>query len=156
MSKGGNRPKHHFVDAGFEGKNPMPRIVTALFKERAKAQQGLQALMAAGIAQTRITTIGLSEGDRDVSSISGFRTLDVPHESHAALQSLELPEGDRSLFRQGLQRGCVLMAEAPDDLGSADLRADETAHPGHGLSTTTGTGARREDARADREGVNEL
>jgi hypothetical protein len=206
----------------------MPRIVTALFKERAQAQQGLQALMAAGIAQTRITTIGLSEGDRDVSSISGFRTLDVPHESHAALQSLELPEGDQSLFRQGLQRGCVLiaarvdresldeairvlemfepmdldresrewaegsasqaggadvggplgagltggtsgsttntsslpgmglMAEAADDLGSADLRADETAQPGHGLSTTTGTAARREDARADREGVNEL
>jgi len=206
----------------------MPRIVTALFKDRAQAQQSLQALMAAGIAQTRITTIGLNEAGRDVSSISGFRTLDVPHESRAALQGLELPESDRRLFEQGLQRGCFLiaaridresldeairvlemfdpvdldhesrewaegsssqgggadagaplgaglsagtsasttntsslpgmglMAEAADDLGSADLRADETAQPGSGLSTTTGTGARRDDARADREGVNEL
>ena len=46
--------------------------------------------------------------------------------------------------------------QAADDLGSADLRADETAQPEHGLSTTTGTGARREDTRADWEGVNEL
>jgi hypothetical protein len=206
----------------------MPRIVTALFKDRAQAQQSLQALMAAGVAQTRITTIGLNEAGRDVSSISGFRTLDVPHESRAALHGLELPESDRHLFEQGLQRGCFLiaaridresldeairvlemfdpvdldhesrewaegsssqgggadvgaplgagltagtsasttntsslpgmglMAEAADDLGSADLRADETAQPGSGLSTTTGTGARRDDARADREGVNEL
>ncbi len=208
----------------------MPRIVTALFKERAQAQQGLQALMAAGVAQTRITTIGLNEGGRDVSSISGFRDLDVPHESRAALQDLELPEGDRSLFEQGLRRGCVLiaaridresldeairvlemfnpvdldhesrewaqgsgsqgagagadvgaplgagitggssagatttgslpgmglMAEAADDLGSADLRTDETAQPDSGPSSTTGTGARRSEARADREGVNEL
>jgi hypothetical protein len=215
----------------------MPRIVTALFKDRAQAQQGLQALMAAGVAQSRITTIGLNEGGRDVSSISGFRTLDIPPESHAALRELELPEDDRSLFEQGLQRGrfliaaridrenldeairilemfdpvdldresrewaagdsaaqgggaaqgsgggvdvggplgagltagvsagttntgslpgAGLMGEAADDLGSADLRADETAQPASGESTTTGTGARRGDARADREGVNEL
>ena len=206
----------------------MPRIVTALFKDRAQAQQSLQALMAAGVAQTRITTIGLEEAGRDVSSISGFRTLDVPHDSGAALQGLELPEGDRRLFEQGLQRGCFLIAarvdrasldeairvlemfepvdldresrewaaessaggggadmggplgagltagasasstntgslpgmglmtEAADDLGSADLRTDETAQPGSGLSTTAPTGGRRGEARADREGVNEL
>ncbi len=52
--------------------------------------------------------------------------------------------------------GAGLMGEAADDLGSADLRADETAQPASGESTTTGTGTRRGDARADREGVNEL
>jgi len=87
MSKGGNRPERHVVDAGSQRKNPMPRIVTALFKERAQAQQGLQALMAAGIAQTRITTIGLNEGGRDVSSISGYGpSLRTP--AYAAVKAL--------------------------------------------------------------------
>lgn len=48
----------------------------------------------------------------------------------------------------GALPGMGLMAEGADDLGSADLRAGE--------ATTTGTGARRSDERADREGVNEF
>jgi hypothetical protein len=51
--------------------------------------------------------------------------------------------------------GMGLMAEGADDLGSADLRAGE-GQPNAGADTTTGTGARRSDERADREGVNEL
>ena len=51
--------------------------------------------------------------------------------------------------------GMGQMAEATDDLGSADLRTGE-GQPNAGASTTTGTGARRSDERADREGVNEL
>lgn len=51
--------------------------------------------------------------------------------------------------------GMGQMAEATDDLGSADLRAGE-GQPNAGAQTTTGTGARRSDERADREGVNEL
>lgn len=207
----------------------MPRIVTALFKDRAQAQQALQSLLGTGLAQSRIVTAGMDDA-REVSSISGFRTLDIPDESRAALRSLDLPAGDRSLFEQGLRRGCSLiavridredmneairvlemfdpvdldrdsrewaegsapqgggggavvggplaagitggstagttntetlpgmglMAEAADDLGSADLRAGETAQPGQGMGTTTGTGGRRSDERADREGVNEL
>lgn len=51
--------------------------------------------------------------------------------------------------------GMGLMSEGADDLGSADLRAGE-GQPNAGANTTTGTGARRSDERADREGVNDL
>ena len=51
----------------------MPRIVTALFEDRAAAQRALQALMEAGVTRDRIALVGEDPG-RDVSSISGFRT----------------------------------------------------------------------------------
>jgi hypothetical protein len=205
----------------------MPRIVTALFHDQAQAQQALQALMGTGVAQSHVTAIGFTEG-REVSSISGFRTLTARDDSQAALYDLNLPASDLRLFEQGLHRGCSLIAarvdqenfeeairvlemfdpvdldrdsrewaqsngsvqaggdvgaplaagitggstaggtntsalpgmgqmtEAADDLGTADLRTDETAQPGMGAGTTTGTAGRRDDARADREGVNEL
>ncbi|GEO15440.1 hypothetical protein [Microvirga aerophila] len=205
----------------------MPRIVTALFQDQAKAQQALQALMGTGVAQSHVTAIGFTEG-REVSSISGFRTLSAQDDSRAGLYDLNLPASDLRLFEQGLHRGCSLIAarvdqqnfeeairvlemfdpvdldrdsrewaqsngsdqaggdvgaplaagitggstaggtntsalpgmgqmtEAADDLGTADLRTDETAQPGMGAGTTTGTAGRRDDARADREGVNEL
>jgi hypothetical protein len=204
----------------------MPRIVTAMFQDRAQAEQALRALMETGIAQSHITAIGFSEG-REVSSISGFRTLSARDDSHAALHDLNLPSSDLLAFEQGLHRGCSLIAarvdrenieeairvlemfdpvdldrhsrdaasagarganadsgaplgagitggstagttntgalpgmglvsEASDDLGTADLRTDETAQSDKGLSTTTGTAVRRDDERADREGVNEL
>jgi len=205
----------------------MSRIVTALFKDRAQAQQALQSLIEMGIAQTRVTTLGMHEG-REVSSISGFRTLDLPDESRTALQGLGLPSDDRAVFEQGVRRGCSLiavrvdrddfdgavrvlemfepvdldqesrewakdkpgqeggadvggplgagitagstagmtntgtlpgmglMAQGADDLGTTDLRTDEVAQANQGSSTTTGTGSRRSDERADREGVNEL
>jgi hypothetical protein len=51
--------------------------------------------------------------------------------------------------------GMGLLAEGSDDLGTADLRTGEkTSNAGAG--TTTGTGSRRSEERADREGVNEL
>lgn len=206
----------------------MPQMITALFRDSAQAHQALQALLEMGIAQTRIVAVGFGEG-REVSSISGFRTLSVPDESRAALAGLSLPQSDLRLFEQGLHRGCALIAarvdredleraaqalemfdpvdldsssrewldangsrdgagvdvgaplgagltggsaagmtntsavpgmglmgEAADDLGSSDLRTDEMSQPNQGSSTTTGTGTRRSDARADREGVNEL
>ncbi len=205
----------------------MPQMIAALFRDSAQAHQALQALLEMGLAQTKIVAAGFGEG-RDVSSISGFRTLSTPDDSQAALAGLNLPASDRQLFEQGLHRGCALIAarvdredleraaqalemfdpvdldsssrewldasgsggggvdvgaplgagltggsaagmtntsavpgmglmgEAADDLGSSDLRTDEMSQPNQGSSTTTGTGTRRSDARADREGVNEL
>jgi hypothetical protein len=205
----------------------MPLIVTALFHDQAQAQQALQALMGTGVAQSHVTAIGFVEG-REISSISGFRTLAAQDDSQAALYDLNLPASDLRLFEQGLSKGCSLIAarvdqenleeairvlemfdpvdldrdshewarsdesgqaggdagaplaagitggsaagdtnssalpgmgqltEATDDLGTADLRTDETAQPGMGPGTTTGTAARRDDERADREGVNAL
>ncbi|EIM27085.1 hypothetical protein [Microvirga lotononidis] len=52
--------------------------------------------------------------------------------------------------------GMGLMAEGADDLGTTDVRADGFAQGHQGSSTTVGTGSRRSDERADREGVNEL
>jgi hypothetical protein len=204
----------------------MPRIVTALFQDQAQAQQALQTLIGMGIAQSHITAIGFTEG-REVSSISGFRTLSARDDFQAALHDLNLPSSDLHVFEDGLNSGCSLIAarvdrenieeavrvlemfdpvdldhrsrdaasagssaagadagaplgagitggstagttntsalpgmglvsEAADDLGTADLRTSETAQSDKGLSTTTGTPARRDDERADREGVNEL
>jgi hypothetical protein len=205
----------------------MPRIVTALFEDQARAQQALQALIETGLTQSQITAIGFSEG-REVSSISGFRTLSAQDDSLAALDDLELPEADLRLFRQGLGRGCALIAaridqkdldeairvlemfdpmdvdrdsrewartapsdngaadvgrplgagvtggttegmtntdalpgmgvitDATDELGTADLRTDETAQPDMGPGSTRPTGDRRDDERAAAPGVNEL
>jgi len=206
----------------------MPQMITALFRDSAQAHQALQALLEMGIAQTRIVAVGFGEG-REVSSISGFRTLSTPDDSGAALAGLNLPDSDLRLFEQGLHRGCALIAarvdredleraaqvlemfdpvdldsssrewlnangsadqggvdvgaplgaglaggsaagmtntsavpgmglmgEAADDLGSSDLQTDEMSQSNQGSSTTVGTGTRRSDARADREGVNEL
>jgi hypothetical protein len=202
-------------------------MITALFKDPAQARQGLQALMTMGIAQHRIIAVG-SEDAREISSISGFRTLSAHDDTWEALHDLNLPESDLRLFEQGLRRGRTLIAaqvdrqdleeavrvlemfdpvdldrdsrewagstgsdaagadaagplaagltggsaagttntgalpgmglmtETADDLGSADLRTDESAQPDRGASTTTGTGSRRGNERADREGVNEL
>jgi len=48
------------------------------------------------------------------------------------------------------------MAEGADDLGTQDLRTEEFSQGNQGSGTTVGTGSRRSDERADREGVNEL
>jgi len=205
----------------------MSQMITALFREPAQARQGLQSLIEMGIAQNRIVAVG-NEDAREISSISGFRTLSVPDDSMEALHDLKLPESDKRIFEQGLHRGCTLiavqvdrdnfeeavrvlemfdpvdldgssrewlsangsdqagadvgaplaagitggsgggmtttstlpgmglMAEGADDLGTADLRTDEMAQSNQGSSTTVGTGSRRGDERADREGVNEL
>lgn len=205
----------------------MPQMITALFRDPAQAHQALQALMEIGIAQSRIVAAG-PEDAREISSISGFRSLSIPNDSVKALRDLDLPEDDRRVFERGLHEGCTLiaaridpddmeeaarvldmfepldldsssrewlqagagqdagadlgaplatgvtggsqagqtntgslpgmglMAEGADDLGSADLRTGESGQPNAGAQTTTGTGARRSDERADREGVNEL
>ncbi len=205
----------------------MPRIVTALFQERAQAQQALQALIEMGIPQSRITGIGFADG-REISSISGFRTLSARDDSLASLDDLNLPKADRRLFEQGLAQGHTLIAaridradldeairvldmfdpvdldrdsrewakvnpsdqgpadlggalgagitggtsasqtntdalpgmgimrDSTDDLGSADLRTDESAQPDTGPGSTRPTGGRPDDERAERPGVNEL
>lgn len=56
----------------------------------------------------------------------------------------------------GALPGMGMMTDSTDELGTADLRTDETAQSDRGLSSTTSTGQRREDGRAEREGVNEL
>jgi len=196
-------------------------MIAALFRDPAQARQALQSLLEMGIAQDRIMAAGMEEA-REVSSISGFRTLSARDDPREALHDLNLPADDRRVFEQGLRGGCTmiaarvdeddmeeaarvmemfdpvdldgssrewlkaegvgadpgaplgagitggtqagqtntgslpgmgLMSEGADDLGSADLRTGE-GQPIAG--TTTGTGARRSDERADREGVNEL
>jgi hypothetical protein len=52
--------------------------------------------------------------------------------------------------------GMGLMGEASDDLGTSDLRTGEARQSRQGSDSTTGTGTRRSDERADREGVNDL
>lgn len=52
--------------------------------------------------------------------------------------------------------GMGAMAEGTDALGSADLRTGEAGMPNAGARTTVGTGTRRSDERADREGINDL
>jgi hypothetical protein len=202
-------------------------MITALFRDPAQARQALQALMEMGVAQHRIVAVG-TEDAREISSISGFRTLSARNDSLEALHDLNLPQEDLRVFEHGLHSGCTmiavrvdrddmedavralemfdpvdlddssrewlkaqagrdtgagaetplgagitggsqggqtntgslpgmgLMAEGADDLGTADLRTGETGQPNAGAQTTTGTGARRSDERADREGVNEL
>jgi hypothetical protein len=202
-------------------------MITALFRDAAQARQGLQSLLEMGIAQNRIVAVG-NEDAREISSISGFRTLSARDDSMEALHDLHLPESDKRIFEQGLHKGCTLiavqvdrdnfdeavrvlemfdpvdldgssrewlasnstdhagadvgaplgagitggsgggttttgalpgmglMAEGADDLGTTDLRTDEFAQTNQGSSTTVGTGSRRSDERADREGVNEL
>jgi hypothetical protein len=205
----------------------MSQMITALFRDPAQARQALQSLLETGIAQHRIVAVG-TEDAREISSISGFRTLSARDDSMEALHDLNLPDADRRIFEQGLHRGHTLiaarvdrdnaedavrvlemfdpvdldgssrewlsengndrsggdagaplgagitggsgggmtttsalpgmglMAEGADDLGTADLRNAEFSQPNQGSSSTTGTGARRSDERADREGVNEL
>jgi hypothetical protein len=202
-------------------------MITALFRDPAQARQALQSLLEMGIAQNRIVAVG-NQDAREVSSISGFRTLSARDDAMEALHDLNLPESDKRIFEQGLHRGHTLiaaqvdrdnaeravqalemfdpvdldgssrewlssngsdqagadvgaplgagitggasggmtttsalpgmglMAEGADDLGTTDLRTDEFAQTNQGSGTTVGTGARRSDERADREGVNEL
>ena len=52
--------------------------------------------------------------------------------------------------------GMGLMAEGADDLGTTDVRTDGFSQANQGSNSTVGTGSRRSDERADREGVNEL
>ncbi len=205
----------------------MSQMITALFRDPAQARQALQSLLETGIAQNRIVAVG-NQDAREISSISGFRSLAVPDDAMAALHDLNLPDADRRIFEQGLHKGLTLiaarvdrdnaeeavrvlemfdpvdldgssrewlgssgsdqagadvgaplgagitggsaggmtttsalpgmglMAEGADDLGTTDLRTDEFSQANQGSSTTVGTGSRRSDERADREGVNEL
>lgn len=209
----------------------MPRIVTALFEDRAAAQRALQALMEAGVARDRIALIGADPG-REVSSISGFRELSARDGGAAALHDLPLPDEDVRLFEEGLRRGHALVSarvEAENmeeavrvidlfepldldrrsrewqgsqgggagggaggvdvggplaagltagnaagttntgalpgmgslttgthDAGTADPRTREASESDMGLSSTSETGGRREEARAGAPGVLEL
>lgn len=91
----------------------MSHIVTALYRNRAQAEQALQSLIETGVAQSRITAIGFAD-DREISSISGFRSLSARDDSMAALDDLPLPEAERRLFEQGLRQGCLLVAAQVD------------------------------------------
>lgn len=205
----------------------MPRVIAALFANHQQAQQALQALLETGLPLSHIHVSGRNE-NREISSISGFRTLEVDEGAGASMPDLDLPKSDRTLFEQGLRRGNVLiaaridgsdldravhaldmfdpidldaesrsveeraksetaeadvgaplgagltggaaagvsntgilpgaglMAEAADDLGTDEVRTGETTGQGQAMPSTVGTGARRAEERADREGVNEL
>ncbi|RDI62582.1 hypothetical protein [Microvirga subterranea] len=91
----------------------MPRIVTALFQDHSQAHQALQALMEMGIAQSHITAIGFSEA-REVSSISGFRSLTPSDDARAEIGGLDLPQSDLHLFERKLRQGCALIAARVD------------------------------------------
>jgi hypothetical protein len=91
----------------------MPQMMTALFRDPAQARQALQALMETGIAQHRIVAVG-SEDAREISSISGLRTLSARDDSLEALHDLHLPESDRRVFERGLHSGCTMIAARVD------------------------------------------
>jgi hypothetical protein len=188
----------------------MSQMITALFRDPAQARQALQSLLEMGIAQNRIVAVGNADA-REISSISGFRSLSVRDDALDALRDLNLPESDKRIFEQGLHRHLTLIAaqvdrdnaeeaarvlemfepvdldgssrewlnESGSDRTGADAGAPlgagitggsgggtttTSALPGMGLmaegaddlGTTVGTGSRRSDERADREGVNEL
>lgn len=86
----------------------MPRIVTALFKDRAAAQSALSALLGMGMARDRIAI--LEGGHGQVSSISGFRELSARDDGDAGLQDLGLPEEDVAELGEGLRRGGALLS----------------------------------------------
>jgi len=91
----------------------MPRIITALFENRAQAQRALQAMMEAGVTQDRITLLGGDDGS-EVSSISGFRELSARDDTLVALHDLPLPEDDLREFERGLRNGCALLSARVD------------------------------------------
>ncbi|MBM6594769.1 hypothetical protein [Microvirga pudoricolor] len=86
----------------------MPHFVTALFDDHAKASAALQALIEMGVTRNHIVAIGLMDG-RDVSSISGFRSLSAQEDPGTALSSLGLPADDRATFERGLLAGYALV-----------------------------------------------
>ncbi|MBF9196280.1 hypothetical protein [Microvirga terrestris] len=63
----------------------MSQMITALFRDPAQARQALQSLLEMGIAQHRIVAVG-TEDAREISSISGFRTLSARDDSVEALR----------------------------------------------------------------------
>ena len=91
----------------------MPQIIAALFEDQGRAQRALQALMETGVARDRIAVFG-DGGNREVSSISGFRELSARDDVMAELHDLPLPEEDLQVFEQGLRRGHVLMSARVD------------------------------------------
>ena len=95
------------------GKFFMPEMIAALFAERARAESALQSLLESEIAPDRLVSAGVNEG-RQVSSISGFRTLSPSDDFGAALADLQLPPEDVRLFGRGLQRGLTLVAARVD------------------------------------------
>jgi len=88
-------------------------MITALFRDPAQARQALQSLLEMGIAQHRIVAVG-NEDAREISSISGFRTLSARDDSMEALHDLNLPDADKRIFEQGLHRGHTLIAAQVD------------------------------------------
>ena len=60
-----------------------------------------------------LVSAGVNEG-RQVSSISGFRTLSPSDDFGAALADLQLPPEDVRLLGRGLQRGLTLVAARVD------------------------------------------
>jgi hypothetical protein len=65
----------------------MPQMITALFRDPAQARQALQSLLEMGIAQNRIVAVGNADA-REISSISGFRSLSVRDDALDALHDL--------------------------------------------------------------------
>ncbi|QFU15261.1 hypothetical protein [Microvirga thermotolerans] len=87
----------------------MPHLVTALYENAGDAHRALQALLEMGMAPTRIVVAGIPEG-REVSSISGFRTLSIGADGIPDLRELPLPEEDLRRFSQAVRRGSTLVA----------------------------------------------
>ena len=91
----------------------MPQMITALFRDPAQARQALQSLLEMGIAQNRIVAVGNADA-REISSISGFRSLSARDDALEALRDLNLPESDKRIFEQGLHRHLTLIAAQVD------------------------------------------
>jgi hypothetical protein len=87
-------------------------MIAALFDDRARAEQALQALIGSGVARDRIALVG-DAGAHDVSAISGFRDLGRD-DTLAALHDLPLPPQELAGFEPGLRRGGVVIAARVD------------------------------------------
>lgn len=82
----------------------MPRLIAAVYADRANADRALQALIAEGVARDRIALAG---GERHPSSeLAPGREM----AQGGALVALGLPEADRRAFETAVARGEVVVS----------------------------------------------
>ncbi|MBZ6077813.1 hypothetical protein [Microvirga puerhi] len=92
----------------------MPHLVAALFKDAGQADKALQAVLELGILPSRIAIAGRREG-REISSISGFRTLSIEEDIAEELRRLSLPPEELHAFASSIRKGHTLVAVQVSD-----------------------------------------
>lgn len=85
----------------------MPRIVTALFENRASAERALQALLTSGVARDRIAIVGEPDG-KGITQNMSFAQGGASGETMGELR--HLPPEDAQLFSNAIRRGHALLS----------------------------------------------